>query len=85
MVIEGVRGSGYVGDSAIDDVQLTRGEECLAALRRMMADTVVPGRLYSSIVYRSSQYVPSLVDWTGLCSGRGANQQVWKLQTYRRH
>lgn len=45
MVIEGVRGTGYVGDSAIDDVQLTKGEECLAALKRMMADTVVPGKL----------------------------------------
>lgn len=44
VVIEGVRGSGYVGDSAIDDIQLTKGEECLAALGRMMADTVVPGK-----------------------------------------
>ncbi|XP_046457289.1 MAM and LDL-receptor class A domain-containing protein 1-like isoform X3 [Daphnia pulex] len=43
VVIEGVRGTGYVGDSAIDDVQLTKGEECLAALKRMMADTIVPG------------------------------------------
>lgn len=44
VVIEGVRGNGYVGDSAIDDVQLAKGEECLAALKRMMADTVVPGK-----------------------------------------
>ncbi|XP_057377486.2 MAM and LDL-receptor class A domain-containing protein 1-like isoform X3 [Daphnia carinata] len=43
VVIEGVRGNGYVGDSAIDDVQLAKGEECLAALKRMMTDTVVPG------------------------------------------
>ncbi len=46
VVIEGVRGTGYVGDSAIDDVQLTKGEECLAALKRMMADTIVPGDLF---------------------------------------
>ncbi|XP_046632046.1 MAM and LDL-receptor class A domain-containing protein 1-like [Daphnia pulicaria] len=39
VVIEGVRGSGDAGDSAIDDVQLTKGEECLAALKRMMHDT----------------------------------------------
>ena len=43
VVIEGVRGAGYVGDSAIDDVLITKGEDCLAALGRMMADTVVPG------------------------------------------
>ncbi len=48
VVIEGVRGTGYVGDSAIDDVQLTKGEECLAALKRMMADTIVPGDLFLS-------------------------------------
>ena len=31
MVIEGVRGSGYVSDTAIDDVKLTSGEECKMA------------------------------------------------------
>lgn len=46
VVIEGVRGTGYVGDSAIDDVQIMKGEECLAALGRMMADTIVPGMFH---------------------------------------
>ena len=27
-MIEGVRGSGYVSDTAIDDVKLTNGEDC---------------------------------------------------------
>lgn len=31
VVIEGVRGSGYVSDTAIDDVKLTSGEECKMA------------------------------------------------------
>ena len=31
MVIEGVRGPGYVSDTAIDDVKLTSGEECKMA------------------------------------------------------
>ncbi|XP_059352030.1 MAM and LDL-receptor class A domain-containing protein 2-like isoform X2 [Daphnia carinata] len=56
VVIEGVRGNGYVGDSAIDDVQLAKGEECLAALKRMMTDTVVPG---GSTVQPSSTAPPN--------------------------
>lgn len=28
IVIEGVRGAGYIGDTAIDDVKLTEGDEC---------------------------------------------------------
>lgn len=51
VVIEGVRGTGYVGDSAIDDVQLTQGEECMAALRRMMADTIVPGKFNQQVSF----------------------------------
>lgn len=29
IVIEGVRGAGYEGDTAVDDVQLAEGDECI--------------------------------------------------------
>ncbi|XP_045027231.1 MAM and LDL-receptor class A domain-containing protein 1 isoform X1 [Daphnia magna] len=71
VVIEGVRGNGYVGDSAIDDVQLAKGEECLAALKRMMADTVVPG---GSTVQPSSTVSPN-ASCASRCSTTTTDQQ----------
>lgn len=44
MVIEGVRGTGYVGDSAIDDVAIATGAECQLALARMIADMSSSGK-----------------------------------------
>ena len=42
VVIEGVRGTGYVGDTAIDDVQLVSGADCQVAKERMLAEKPGP-------------------------------------------
>lgn len=39
MIIEAVRGAGYVSDIAIDDVKIANGSECLASVTRVPTPT----------------------------------------------
>jgi hypothetical protein len=39
VIIEAVRGAGYVSDIAIDDVKIANGSECLASVTRVPSPT----------------------------------------------
>ena len=60
VVIEGVRGTGYVGDTAIDDVQVVSGADCLAAKERMLAEKSGPSTAGLTLIENAS-YLPILL------------------------
>lgn len=56
-----MRGTGYVGDSAIDDVAVATGAECQLALAKMVADMSSSGKLtlFLTDLCRSTDYSTS--------------------------
>jgi hypothetical protein len=57
VIIEAVRGAGYVSDIAIDDVKIANGSECLATVTDLSSPTESVNQSESfEVIYFSYEY-----------------------------